>query len=94
MCVNVVYCWEQCVHDQLNCFNHNLKGFLDLYCAAAIPECNTPCEDGLHGTPIETGGDCSGHIGYSQTPKELKMFVGLFNGSNHVLCPCEISTDG
>lgn len=56
-------------------------------------EDNTPREDGLHSTSIETNEDCVGHAGCSQRLEEVKVLEGLFNGSCCVFCLLGVRTD-
>lgn len=47
----------------------------------------------MHRAPVETGEECSGNQGFPQMLEELKVFVGLFNGSCHMHCPLEVITE-
>ncbi|XP_029103453.1 NEDD8-activating enzyme E1 catalytic subunit isoform X3 [Scleropages formosus] len=77
-------------------FEAERKGFLFLYGAAATPGCNTPCEDGLRSTPVESGEDRSGHLGFLRTPEKAEASMGLFDGRCRAVSPLliEVSATG
>lgn len=66
--VNILACWKMCASNPLGCFDNTLLGFHSiLRCTAVTAWCNTPSEDRLCSTPVDTQEDCSCHPGPSQS---------------------------